>query len=705
MNGGFLGQKSAAREGTNLYLQIAECLLPKAFYSGQQYRANREIIEMTPPRKILNFHGALEEIVLRLREEFGGDYPETLPVHAREMKERRKKLHLTQQDVSNRSGVSQSVIVSMEKYPENQFDTERIYSISTVLDWDFDLVAKVPAIHGIRLNALLERIKPRIRRLSEVATLVSPLRGTAVTDSYYPRQLQLLDSGNLVPAEETFRTLRNGPSLIRAAAGAGKSLILRRLMWECFQDRSQLPLYVELRTLKGRSIQETVLALLKKLKPEFDDELMDLALHHNRLYLLLDGLDEVSTKDQEEIASELEQYYDDTPEVSMTVASRPFPGIEDMHWIKEYTIKPLDTPSEVLGFISCYVNKDFVAKLRPFVQGWDFRAKQTFSSPRIILLWIHHLSTKAWSSENLFDFYVDLPRLLLQENSFNGKPKRAVLSNLEPDELAYFFSALCYSWIEKCVESVVPRHDLLAISTDALKYSGIKVSPGRVVNDIINLTNFISKSGRFYEFPQSQVKDANAAAFLRSLEDGDALSFYERMRSTWKKWISCLSILAEIDGNRLRECVLLPDIIDAMKLTIVDFVATCTELSATSCGDGYELEISGSDRLSFNGHSLSLGIVTRNELQHLFQVEGPEFTEVDRKGFATWQIEILPNGTRVIAWSTTNLVQFAHERSLVDQLVMRQWHELQQNLKYNLHFLQSGDILETLQHLNLVGMS
>lgn len=132
--------------------------------------------------------------------------------------------------------------------------------------------------------------------------------------------------------------------LIVDNAGMGKSTLSKRMFLGAFENGGcGIPLFVELRHLsKDNDVMQEVLKQIGNLSSEFDEKLLTVLLEKGGFILFLDGYDEISLNDKEEVTRSLQEFIDKSSNNTFVLTSREDEALAGFQTFNQYSIKRLE---------------------------------------------------------------------------------------------------------------------------------------------------------------------------------------------------------------------------------------------------------------------------------------------------------------------------------------------------------------------------
>ncbi len=359
----------------------------------------------------------------------------------------------------------------------------------------------------------------------------------------------------------------DGNFIVEGTVGQGKSIFLRYLCARELARGEQIPVFLELRRIeKKEKLLAHVLEICATLGLDLDQPLFAFLASQGRLHLFLDGFDEVEEDLRSNMLTQIERLAGKHPRLRMTISSRPDSGIERSPAFRVFRLAPIE-PEEVRHVIVRLMGSDQSAKpLLTALNKSKSDMRNLLTTPLMITLLVITYKGQQRIPDRVAEFYERLFDLLLSRHD-GSKPggvqrHRCGLSDKATLEA---FSALCF-FAKKMRKLDFTRNELLECAENALATTGHECDEEKFLKDVTKVTCLVVDEGGSYRFIHKSVQEYHTAAFVRTLPEQSAASFYQRrLGNAGANWQQELRFLEEIDRYRFTRYFLIPDLEDFVK--------------------------------------------------------------------------------------------------------------------------------------------
>lgn len=328
------------------------------------------------------------------------------------------------------------------------------------------------------------------------------------------RQLQI---SSLTTIPEDRVVIHGGP-------GSGKSTLLKRLALSEYLSKRRLPIYIELRSLRKRSIRQACQEKLSELGIDISEdgspnsELL-LWLKSGKLILLVDGFDELSDERQADIFTEIETVCGLAPKLNVVVSTRPHATIAmgASNYFRTAAVAPMTSPqiSDYVAHIAVMIASQLA--ISPEIDASSLRdqippdLEDVLRSPLLLDLYIfkaiHDPGTIPHSKVAL---YKGIFNLLCSKHDKTKGYRRETLTKLDEADLLRVFSRT--SLLTCSMGSRFSVMEFERYVKQAITESDVgTLLASHVINDIMARTGLIVRYDDSYEFTHRQLQDYHAA--------------------------------------------------------------------------------------------------------------------------------------------------------------------------------------------------
>jgi len=409
----------------------------------------------------------------------------------------------------------------------------------------------------------LARYRDSILKQHETFTILFREKPLAMSEVYVP--LRLSGAGSAVPIRALDALRKYRRVVVKGVPGAGKSMLLQALLLAHADGRltgienNPVPVLVELSRLNDdtSSLQKELVASFDRYGFPNADHFVAWALQHNALLLLLDGLDEVNSRERARVArgvSDLVRKHD----CRFVITCRT------QVYRDEFT-STADRTLEIAEFGD--------GDILHFLQPWQPDMKQGQSvehlmqtlrdRPRILALARNPLLLTMiaylYTDRNIAlphsraEFYRRSTALLLEEkaqgelNRFRVHAKSVVLSRL-----AILFQI---KPAEDQDRRTLTYEEVLHLVREVLPETGVKIDDaGDLIEEIVDRSGLLLRvdGGTRFQFTHLTMQEYFAARALRS-DRADLLEKYRGDRDTWREVVKLWCGMVEDATEMIRE--------------------------------------------------------------------------------------------------------------------------------------------------------
>lgn len=339
--------------------------------------------------------------------------------------------------------------------------------------------------------------------------------------------------------------------VLEGIAGQGKSIFLRYLYSMELIRGNFIPIFIELRRIEGvTTLKSMIYNNLTTLGFEVSDEIFKFLCSYSKVFLLLDGFDEVKPEKCQTLLNEIDEL-SNIENIKILISTRPGTGVE---YLSKFVLWRLSNVkgNEYKFIINKLLTNETLAKqLINKVDQNMHGVKDLLITPLLITLLIISYKRTQEVPRQLSDFYDSLFDNLLKRHD-GSKPGFTRFRRCSFDDFEYrrIFEAIClltkkadniqftYPFIYECCE-------------EALNLFGHKEKPQNLIDDISEITCLLLKDGTDYRYIHKSVQEYYAACFIKNFDEAAIIEFYsELLKDKQLNLKQELYFLSEVDRFR-----------------------------------------------------------------------------------------------------------------------------------------------------------
>lgn len=454
-----------------------------------------------------------------------------------------------------------SLITELSKKIGNNlynFFSEKVIDISSeikVQDKDF-------------FNEFSENYLEKFKSVYYVKTLINAEKGRYLYDIYVPMNLNhqgIVIDQNIIEVEKISKK-----ALISGVGGIGKSLSLKKLFLDTIINQDDLnwkiPIFIELRNLlipidsvqDENFFEKYILSFFVERNLSLEPKSLILLLNTGKITFLLDGLDEVRSKDIKILKLSLDKFIKKYNKNTYVISSRPRNSFLSWSDFAEFKICPLDKQSAVKLIETSYRESDLSKRfIKALHEDLFERFEEIAEIPLLLLIMYLTYNYNGSIPHTTSEFYAKAfstmynTHDLSKDESFERERK----TKLSQADFEMVFESMCffsyfnevYSFDEYELKEYISR------GIDSLKKNNrvVDVSYEDYAYDVINILCFLVKENGDYRFIHRSFQEYYAAEFIRKFPDEKQTSFLSKFfGKDYEMESDFLFFLKEIDRER-----------------------------------------------------------------------------------------------------------------------------------------------------------
>ncbi len=353
-------------------------------------------------------------------------------------------------------------------------------------------------------------------------------------------------------------------------AGSGKSMLLKHIFLSSIKQTLKIPIVIELRHLNDFSgnFIEYLNSLLCGKNRIPNTKILERILSEGNFLFLIDGYDEIYSKNKEKITSDIINFIDNYNKNYFLITSRPSAGLEIIPRLDNYYVNQL-SDKQIEEFtrkqLKLMDDTKLADKIIAVINKSDNKSYHAYlSSPLLLSMFIITFKSYPELPTSRAKFYWNIfDTLCNKHDSFtkHGGYQHERKSNLENENiekiLKWFayksFFAGKYSFDEQYLkETLTIIRDKLSISCDIEK----------LIYDLVVSISIIMQEGSEYKFPHRSLQEYFTAILIKDQSDVDKQKFYNDLsiKPIILGNFGFLKLCYEIDNKNFNKFFVLPNL-------------------------------------------------------------------------------------------------------------------------------------------------
>ncbi|WP_210507000.1 NACHT domain-containing protein [Pantoea ananatis] len=355
-------------------------------------------------------------------------------------------------------------------------------------------------------------------------TLSNDGKNVRLEDVYYPLNVKDEDTGDVFKLSDNETLNYNGVIVISGSAGQGKTTILRKLFLEEIKAKNKLPIFINLRSIdfkNGLTVVDIIVDFFESYGVICNKDDVAFLLQSSRLKIFFDGFDEIY-KEKRGFAREVIRSTWNRFNCRAIVTTRPHTEIYKESGFKNLKVELL-RPQDINGML-CHtiLDEDKRKAVLELIGSKDF-----FNDALVTPIMVDILTVSFYSLRNnpktIADFYSSLFRSIMYSHDNQKNWNREKFSDLDVDQLKEVFEVFSFITFMDGEHSF-GGEEVINYFKESIRFidkeSGIEYDPEKIMEDIVDGTNLISRDGvDFYIYIHKSVQEYHAAKYVSELED------------------------------------------------------------------------------------------------------------------------------------------------------------------------------------------
>ena len=301
------------------------------------------------------------------------------------------------------------------------------------------------------------------------------------------------------------------------SAGMGKTTLLKYMFLRCVEECYSIPVYIELRSLKGK------IGVLDQIQNKFADigekgnrELMLRLLSSGKFTIFLDGYDEINIKDRDRVTTDLNQLIEKAPNNRYILSSREEQGLAAFTQFKRYEIKALEK-EEAYQLLEKYGGSDVALLIETLEKPENSQIQEFLTNPLLTSLLYKSFEYKPTVPNKKHIFYHQVFESLFETHDLRKEGGAFIREKKSGLDIDTFFLLL------RCLASITykfglveySRSELLNHIESAQKAAACrKPNPSDILNDLTHAVPLMVVEGDSIRWGHKSIQEYFCASYI-----------------------------------------------------------------------------------------------------------------------------------------------------------------------------------------------
>ncbi|MEI9702315.1 hypothetical protein V5036_14665 [Enterobacter cloacae] len=423
----------------------------------------------------------------------------------------------------------------------------------------------------VKIKLLMSEYLAKIKgQCSTINSLAFPNILKKINDIYEPLTLCSLDAGETLNERIVDGSLlleKYKHALIIDNAGMGKSTLLKKIVIDTIEYSEYIPVYIELRSLDDKPIDEHI-------KIMFGIENMDSndLLKSFPFAFFFDGVDEIQYDKKNAIIKRLKKFSEDFIGSNIIITSRPDQSLLELNTYSRFKIKPLEL-SQSYNLLKLYdansysignnlaLSKKLISEIELMRNKDSISILEFLTTPLYVSLLFCSYKFKPVIPRRKDLFYSQVFEALFETHDLSKETGyvRKKQSGLDITEFYILLRRLAFWCLKNNGRLEFTRSEfemvMLEISSNL---KGITFKPSSFINDLIYAVPIFVKEGALFRWAHKSLMEYFCAEFIcievKEKREDLLLKLYESNSAV--KYKNILELCSDIDYSTFRRSVL-----------------------------------------------------------------------------------------------------------------------------------------------------
>ncbi|MBZ9997572.1 NACHT domain-containing protein [Mesorhizobium sp. BH1-1-4] len=399
-------------------------------------------------------------------------------------------------------------------------------------------------------------IATKLHICSNVKTLISTNHPVSLEKAYEPTNL--VGQNNIIVGIDKYISdfgKRSKHSVITATLGAGKSFTMKHIYSTWAKDSSlkKVPIFIELRYINFQE-QNIVSYITQQLIPFnhfVTERSVQAALKSGAFALVMDGFDEIATRNRATAEKQILRIAQDYPETFIVLSSRPdinrFLG---WNTFSEYSVSPLsiDQVESMIERID-YDVQDKASFLKMIKGGLYKSHEKLLSNPLLASMMLLTFREFQDIPSKMHVFYgTAFDVLFRKHDTTKAEYHREFATGLDLDDFKRIFMTFCFtSYVDK--KYSFDESSLRRYSEKAIQYEDSNLKYLDFQHDILKNICIMHQEGETISFIHRSFQEYFTALFLSKRSIPESYEFIDFIVKESSDVNECIQMFIDIDSE------------------------------------------------------------------------------------------------------------------------------------------------------------
>lgn len=309
-----------------------------------------------------------------------------------------------------------------------------------------------------------------------------------------------------------------GNILITDTAGMGKSTLMKRIFIDIVDQNIGIPIIVELRRLnKKKTIISEIQEQLNSINKDFESELLLELLAEGGFIIILDGYDEISLTDREDVTADLQDFISKSSNNEFFITSRPEKALLSFGNFQEFRINPLNK-KEAFELLRKYDHQGSVSSLliKKLQEQEMSNIEEFLTNPLLVSLLFTAFEHKQAIPFKKYLFYRQVYDANFESHDLTKGDSYThdKYSNLEIDDFHRVLRHLGFSCF-KLQKIEFSKDEILKLISDSKEFCvGLNFNESSFLEDLLRTVPLFTQDGNYYRWAHKSLQEYFAAQFI-----------------------------------------------------------------------------------------------------------------------------------------------------------------------------------------------